>query len=533
MSVYLIGAGPGDPGLLTLRGKAALVAADVVVYDYLAAPELLEHARPDAERIYVGKKAGAHALSQDGINHLLVELARQGKCVARLKGGDPYIFGRGGEEALALCAAGIAFEEIPGVSSTIAGPAYAGIPLTHRTLSSSVTIITGHEDADKAASVHDWSALARSASTLVFVMGMKQLPEICANLIRAGLSPDMPSAIIHWATTPRHRSLTARLEDLPQAARQAGLSNPSIIVVGEVVRLREQLNWFEQRPLHGKSIVVTRAREQASDLAAGFESLGARVIRFPLIRVQPVADTGPLEAAIAHLGDYKWIVFSSVNAVACFWDGLAAAGRDSRALAQCKLAAIGPSTAAALAQRGIRVDLMPDVYRAEALSEALVASGVRGTRILLPCARLARDVLCTTLEKAGACVDLLAVYDTLPVTDGADELLAELAGGKIQCITFGSSSTVDNFFAAIAPEKLRAAQAEHELRFACIGPITATTLATYGFACDIQPASFTIAALIDAVHSVYTGIGKNSAVAHSVTDHNVTDHSAAEAQENP
>jgi uroporphyrinogen III methyltransferase/synthase len=504
--VYLIGAGPGDPGLMTLRGKAVLERADVLIYDYLASPALLDWARPEAERIFVGKRAGLHALPQPEINRLLIEQARKGKLVARLKGGDPYMFGRGGEEALALREAGIPFEEIPGVSSPIAGPAYAGIPVTHRAYASSVTIVTGHEDADREGSVHDWPALARSASTLVFVMGMKLLPEIRTRLIAAGLSPDTPAAVIHWATTPEQRSLVARLDDLPDRAREAGFTNPSIIVVGEVVRLRDQLNWFEQRPLHGKTVVVTRAREQASDLAAGLEELGARVVRFPVIAIHPLPDADAVDAAIDTLAAYDWLVFTSVNGVACFWDRLTATGRDSRHLAGRRLAAIGPATAEALEQRGIRVDTLPQTYKAEDLATAMLEHGMRGQRVLLARAQAARDVLPDELRRAGAQVDVLPLYTTLPVTENSADLNQSLAAGRIHCISFGSSSTVDNFFAAVDPKAVRQAR-EHGLRFACIGPITAQTLAGHGFDCDIQPKRYTIPALIEAVSLALAGPG--------------------------
>ena len=498
MKVYLIGAGPGDPGLLTLHGKAVLKRADVLIYDYLASPSLLDWARPEAERIFVGKRAGLHALPQTEINRLLIARAREGKIVARLKGGDPYLFGRGGEEAQALSEAGIPFEEIPGVSSTIAGPAYAGIPLTHRACASSVTIITGHEDADREISAHDWPSLARSASTLVFVMGMKLLPEISARLIAAGLSPDTPAAVIHWATLPEQRSLAARLDDLPDRAKEAGFINPSIVVVGEVVRLRDQLNWFEQRPLYGKTVVVTRSREQAGDLAAGLEELGARVARFPVIAIRPLADTRTVDAAIAALAAYDWLVFTSANGVSCFWERLTAAGLDSRCLAGRRVAVIGPATAKALERRGIRADIQPEDYKAEGLAAAMLAYGMRGQRVMLARARAARDVLPDELRRAGATVDVLPLYETVPVVEHSANLNQSLQTGRVHCVTFGSSSTVDNFFVAVDPKAVRQAHAQG-LRFACIGPITARTLAGYGFDCDIQPEQYTIPALIEAV----------------------------------
>ncbi|MEE0815743.1 MAG: uroporphyrinogen-III C-methyltransferase, partial [Desulfovibrio fairfieldensis] len=310
MKVYLLGAGPGDPGLLTLKARDALAAADVVVYDALANDSLLGHARPDAELIYVGKVAGNHALPQHEINALLVRKAKEGNIVARLKGGDPYIFGRGGEEAEELLAAGVPFEEVPGISSTIAAPAYAGIPLTHRDFASSVTIITGHENPDKPGSVHNWQALARSASTLVFVMGMKNLPDIARNLLDAGLDPRTPAALIYRGTTPRQRSLVATLRELPQAAVDAHFTNPSVIVVGKVASLHDKLNWFEQKPLLGKSIVVTRAREQASGLARSLSGLGAEVIQCPTIEIRALPDYAELDAAVARLADYGWLIFT-------------------------------------------------------------------------------------------------------------------------------------------------------------------------------------------------------------------------------
>lgn len=501
MKVYLIGAGPGDPGLLTLRGKQLLGQADVVIHDHLAAADLLHFARPDAEKIYVGKQAGLHALSQDGINRLLVRKAREGKTVVRLKGGDPYIFGRGGEEAEILHAAGIEFEEVPGISSTIAGPAYAGIPLTHRALASSVTIITGHEEAGRTTSVHNWKALAASASTLVFVMGMKNLPHICAKLVEAGLSPDTPAAVIHWATTPRQKTLTAALGDLAEKARLAGLKNPSIIVVGEVVRLHDSLAWFERRPLFGLGVVVTRAREQASAISGGLRELGAHVVEFPVIAIRPLADTGRIDAAVADIGRYDWLVLTSANGVDIFFDRLQACGKDCRALSGLGVAAIGPATAAALQRHGIVADVVPDEYRAEAVAAAMVAAGVAGKRILLPRARIARDALPAALIAAGAEVDIIPIYETVAVAQDAEALLQEIADGAIRCITFGSSSTVRNFFACVDPQRLRQAGG---LRFACIGPVTAATLGEYGFACDIRPDRYTIPALIAAVKDHFT-----------------------------
>ncbi|MCH5276900.1 MAG: uroporphyrinogen-III C-methyltransferase [Desulfovibrionaceae bacterium] len=502
MYVYLIGAGPGDPGLITCKGLRALSEADVVIYDYLAGDALLAHARPDAERIYVGKVAGDHAMSQADINQLLVDKARQGKVVARLKGGDPYIFGRGGEEAETLADAGVPFEEIPGVTSTIAAPACAGIPLTHRAAASSVTLITGHEDPAKPGSVHNWQALAQSSSTLVFVMGMKNLPDITRNLMDAGMKPDTPAALIHWGTTERQRSLASTLAGLPAAARREGFSNPSIIVVGEVVRLRDKLNWFEKRPLFGRAVVVTRAREQASDSVARFAALGARVIQFPTIEVRPLADQTGLDTALDQLSAYTWIIFTSVNGVRFFRERLEARGLDARALAGLKVAAIGPATATAVRALGVRPDFVPERYVAESAAEGLLALGAATGRVLLPRAREAREILPETLRRAGAEVDVVPVYETAPALGDRDEVLRLLNEGRLDCITFGSSSTVRNFLAAIPADLLKA---HPETRLACIGPVTARTLACSGLRADIQPGEYTVPALVRAVADAFAG----------------------------
>ena len=503
MKVYLIGAGPGDPGLLTVKGRDILSKADVVVYDYLANDIFLNYARPDAERIYVGKIAGNHALTQDGINRLIIEKAKEGKIVARLKGGDPYIFGRGGEEAEELLEAGVPFEEVPGISSTIAGPAYAGIPLTHRSFSSSVTLITGHENPDKPGSVHNWKALAASANTLVFVMGMKNLPDIAKNLIDAGLAADTPAALVHWGTTARHRSLAATIGTLPEEAVRQGFTNPSVIVVGKVVSLRDRLNWFEQKPLLGKSVVVTRAREQASGLAAQLAELGAEVLQFPTIDIHPLADYSETDAAARNLRAYDWIIFTSANGVKCFWERLTAQGLDARALYGLQVAAIGPATADAVREHGINPDFVPQAYIAESVAAGLIEQGMNGKKVLLPRAREAREVLPEELRKAGAEVQVLPVYETVPACVLRDEVLQRIEAGTLDVVTFGSSSTVDNFFAQIPATLIKALPADKRPKFASIGPVTTATLEKHGFAADIQPKDFTIPALVDALAAAY------------------------------
>ena len=501
MKVYLIGAGPGDPGLLTLRGRDILAAADVVIYDYLASDELLAHTRPDAERIYVGKIAGNHALPQPQINELLIAKAREGKEVARLKGGDPYIFGRGGEEAEALLKAGIPFEEVPGISSVIAGPAYAGIPLTHRAFASSVTIITGHEDPTKPESAHNWKALAASASTLVFVMGMKNLAQISSKLMEAGLAGDTPAALVTWATTPRHRSCVCTLATLPKAAEEGGFKNPSLIVVGKVATLHDSLNWFEQKPLLGRSVVVTRAREQASGLATRLSALGAEVIQFPTIAFHSLADTAEVDSAARSLSGYDWVVFTSVNGVRFFMERLNALGLDARAFAGCRVAAIGPATAKAVKETGIIPDFVPESYVAESVAQGLVAQGIAGKKVLIPRARQAREVLPEELRKAGAEVLVLPVYETVPDTGNKEAVLERLEEGTLSAVTFGSSSTVENFFASIPEELVRR---HPETALCVIGPVTAGTLKKHGFEPTVQPEAFTIPALVEAMKEHFT-----------------------------
>ena len=494
MKVYLIGAGPGDPGLLTLKGRDILARADVIVYDYLASDSLLAHARPDAECIYVGKKGGDHTLSQSGINQLIIDKAKENKIVARLKGGDPYMFGRGGEEAEELLEAGVPFEVVPGVTSAIAGPAYAGIPLTHRAHASSVCFATGHADPTKPESAHDWDALAKSTSTLVFFMGMKNLPYIAEKLTQAGMPGSTPAALVHWGTTSRHRSLVSTLEALPADAEKNNFTAPSLIVIGSVVTLREKLNWFEQLPLLGKTIVVTRAREQASASAELLTSLGAEVIQFPTITIAPLADYSEVQAELAALPNYDWVIFTSVNSVRHFWQQLGLAGKDSRALGACKIAAVGPATTVELEKHGITPDFVPEKFVAEDIAQGLVALGIEGKKVLLPRALVAREVLPETLAKAGAKIRVLPIYETKPCAKEQEKVLKAIEGDSLDCITFGSSSTVTNFLSLIPAKTLK----EHpKVKLGCIGPITAKTLTDAGLTCDFMPEDYTIPALVD------------------------------------
>jgi uroporphyrinogen III methyltransferase/synthase len=481
MTVYLVGAGPGDPGLLTVRGAELLRRADVVVYDRLASPALLELAPPAAELVDVGKAPGRVAMTQEQINELLVDRGRAGLEVVRLKGGDPFVFGRGGEEAESCRDANIAFEVVPGITSAIAAPAYAGIPVTHRGLSTSVTIVTGHEDPAKGSTDTDWDALARAGGTLVVLMGAGRVTEIAKALIAGGRDAATPVAAVRWGTRPEQRTVRATLETIDQL----GVEPPSAIVVGAVAGL--DLAWFEQRPLFGRRIVVTRAREQASELRGRLEQLGAEVIELPAIALEPIAFSLPA------LDRYAWLVFTSANGVHAFFDqGLAGAGLDARALAPARVAAIGPGTADALAARGVRADLVPPRFVAESLLEAFPDPEQPGARVLIARAESARDVLPEGLAERGYEVDVLAVYRTVPVAADAGHL-ERVRAGDVDAITFTSSSTVKNFCAAVGP--FTAAQPA----VISIGPVTSETARDLGLRVDTEADPHTIDGLVTAV----------------------------------
>lgn len=503
--VYLVGAGPGDPGLLTLKGARCLAACDTVVYDFLANPELLSMAPAQAERIYVGKKGGDHTMGQDGINQLLVDLATAGKTVCRLKGGDPFVFGRGGEEASALAQAGLAFEVVPGITSAIAAPAYAGIPVTDRRATTEVAFVTGHEDPGKAASTINWSALA-GIGTLVFLMGVKNLPHICGQLIKNGRDPATPAAAVRWGTTPQQETVTGTLETLPKLVKQAGLKPPAITVVGQVVELRQELAWFEKLPLFGKRVLVTRAREQASRLSLGLRRLGATVIEIPTIAIQPPEDPQPLATAIEILDDFHWLIFTSPNGVKAFFEALDTAELDARALGQVKLAAIGPATAAALTGHGLRADVTARTFQAEGLLEALEGHGLTGMRILLPRAAEAREVLPETLASWGNLVQVVPAYQSV-APEGAAEKLAEALDQGLDAITFTASSTVTNMMNLLPADKrktLARASQSGEIIIAAIGPITADTAREYGLKVTVQPGKFTIPDFISAISEYFS-----------------------------
>lgn len=504
--VYLIGAGPGDPGLITVKGQRCISSADVIIYDYLAAPALLAHAAPEAEMIYVGKKGGDHTLPQGGINQLIIDKARQGLMVARLKGGDPFIFGRGGEEAEELVAAGIPFEVVPGVTSAVAGAAYAGIPLTHRDHTSTLAFVTGHEDPTRDGSRIDWRSLATGIGTLVFFMGIKNLPLIAGQLQDNGMPADTPVALIRWGTTTRQKTVTGTLSTIVDIARQAGMKAPAIIVVGKVVQLRERLNWFETRPLFGRTIVVTRARAQASDLVERLTELGAYCLEFPTIEVVPAEESAPLDEAIGNLDAYDWLIFTSVNGVKYFFDRLFALGRDVRALHHVRTAVIGPATAEALRRQGLRSDILPASYRAEAVIEAFANQNVAGQRILLPRAAEARPILPQELRRMGAEVDEIAIYRSRPVATGAAELVDSLENGRVDLVTFTSSSTVNHFY-QLLPDGHRDPLMKG-LRTASIGPITTETARKLGFRVAVTADEYTIPGLCDAIQEFFAQTGR-------------------------
>ncbi len=494
--VYLVGAGPWDAGLLTLRGRDLIARADVVVHDYLVNPELLEHARPDAERVAVGGGRDER-LTQAEINALLVRRALEGRVVVRLKGGDPFVFGRGGEEAEALVGAGVPFEVVPGVTAAIACAAYAGIPVTHRGYGSTLAFVTGHQRADGEAATEDvdWSALARM-STVVFYMGARNLEGLARRLVEAGRAPETPVALVRWATRPDQRTVVATLADCAAVMEREALEPPLTVIVGEVVGLRDRIGWYERKPLYGLRIVVTRSQGQQGPLAGRLRELGAEVLSLPTIRFEPPADGAPLRAAIERLDSYDWVLITSANAVDFFVDALWAAGRDARALGRARLGCIGPATARRLEERGLRPDVVPEAFVAEGLLDALRTEGVAGRRVLIPRAEVAREALPDTLAAMGARVDVAPVYRTVPAEiDPA--VRARVAAGEVDLVTFTSSSTVQHFCGAFGDEEL--ARIRQGVRAACIGPVTEATARAAGFAVAASAATYTIPGLVDAL----------------------------------
>lgn len=491
--VYLVGAGPGDPGLLTLKGRKALEEADVVVYDRLANPRLLEWARPEAERVYVGKEAQRHAAPQADINQLLVERARAGKIVCRLKGGDPFVFGRGGEEAETLAAAGVDWEYIPGISSAVAAPGYAGIPVTYRGMGSTFAVVTAHEDPAKPASQIRWDHLA-SLDTVVFLMGVERLPAIAAQLMAHGRDPETPAAVVSWGSYPQQKTVAGTLSDIAERAHTAALTAPAVTVVGRVVELRERLRWWDNQPLSGRRIVVTRAREQASELGRLIETGGGEPIYFPTIRIRLLED---VDLAGLEQG-YDWVVFTSVNGVNSLSSALRNAGWDIRRLGKARIGAIGPETARAAEHAGLRVDFTPSQFVAEQVAAEFPES-LPGKRILIPRAREAREVLPDLWRAAGAEVDILPVYESVPDGEGAAELRARFAAGEVDAVTFTASSTVKNFKSLLPDVSL------DPVKVACIGPITAETARAQGYPVHAVADIYTIPGLVTALERLFAG----------------------------
>jgi uroporphyrinogen III methyltransferase/synthase len=490
--VHLVGAGPGDPGLMTRRSLELIAEADAILYDRLIPPGALDGARMDCDLRYVGKEPGNPAMSQEAIGDLLVELGSAGKRVVRLKGGDPFVFGRGGEEAEALRKAGVPFEVVPGVTAGVAAPAYAGIPVTHRDAASAVAFVTGHEDPAKAESALDAEGLARFPGTLVFYMGVKSLPLIADGLIAAGRDPAQPAAVVRRGTLPDQQTVSGTLEDIAERVADAGLKAPAITVIGPAAGLRETLSWFERRPLHGRRVAVTRARAQASELAARLRALGADVVETPAIRVEPRAVEGEVASAVDSIADYSLICVTSPNGAGLLFDALAERGLDARALGAATVAAIGPGTARELERRGVRADVVPARSIAESLVEALADVPVDGRRALVARAAEARDVLPEALRERGAQVDVVALYDTVvePLSDDQ-----RVAVGKADYVTFTSASTVRNLLSSLGD----AARSLDGARIASIGPVTSAEARALGLQVQVEAERHDIDGLLRAL----------------------------------
>jgi uroporphyrinogen III methyltransferase / synthase len=497
-TVYLVGAGPGDAGLLTLRGAELLARADVVVYDALLNKDLLRLAPKNAEIIYAGKRSKDHAIPQDELNDLLVAKAGEGKTVVRLKGGDPYIFGRGGEEAGKLAAAKISFEVVPGVSSVVAAPNYAGIPLTHRDYCSSFTVITGHEDPEKPGAVVDWAQIAKTPGTKVILMGVERIRELSSSLVQNGMSPETPVAMIRWGTTGRQQSIEGTLATIADIVEKAGFTPPAVTVIGDVVKLRKNLNWYESRPLFGRRIVVTRTREQASQLSRQLAELSAEVLEIPTIKIVPTDRMADFADALLELNSYDWIVFTSPNGVTMFFESFFKAFEDMRDIGGVRIAAVGPATAAKLRELHLKVDLMPEEYVAVKIAGAFAKfETIENLKILLLRAQVATPELPAALEALGAIVDDVACYKTVPETEDLNGAAAQLLEDGADWITFTSSSTVENFHARFdLPVLLKKFP---KTRLASIGLETTRALVALGLKPDVEAKPHTIEGLVKAL----------------------------------
>jgi uroporphyrinogen III methyltransferase/synthase len=495
--VYLVGAGPGDPGLITVKGLRLLKEADVVVYDRLVDTRLLEHARADAEMINVGKGRDNHSFTQDEINALLVEHGSAGKHVTRLKGGDPFVFGRGGEEALELVAEGIPFEIVPGITSAIGALAYAGIPITHRKVAASFAVVTGSEDPSRPNSGVDWPALAH-VDTLVVLMGMEALPNVVNAVLAEGKPSDTPVALVRWGTRPDQETVSGDLTNIVERVKAAGLQAPVVTVIGPVAALREKLQWFDTGPLFGQRVLVTRTRQQASVLSAMLTQRGAMPIELPTITVEPLEVGAAMDKALDGLSDYRWTVFTSANAVSIFFERLAARGLDARALGAVKVCAIGPGTSKTLGEHGIIADYLSDEAVAESLLDGLRDRLQPGDRVLLPRANAGRATLVDGLQEAGAVVDDVHLYRSVPAENIAARAREVFAEG-VDTITFASSSTVKNLMDALGGD----VETLNRCVVACIGPVTAETARGLGIRVDIEATEHTVPGLVEALEGFY------------------------------
>ena len=501
---YLIGAGPGDPKLLTLRGRELLERADIVFYDALANPSILKHARPDAEKVYVGKRGGENYIQQEELNARLVKAAREGKTIARLKGGDPFLFGRGGEEAEMLRLAGVEVEIAPGVPSPLAAPAYAGIPLTRRGFASSAAFVTGHEDPSKPSPSVDWRKLAGAVDTIAALMAMGNLARIAEELIAGGRAPTTPAAVIQWGTLPRQRTVLAQLSTVAEEAEKAGVGSPAIVLIGEVAQLRERLAWFDRRPLFGRTAVVTRARSQASSLVGLLEEAGAETLECPSIRAVPLKENALLDASVKTLRSFDWTIFSSVNAVDAFWARLEKAGLDARAFGACQVAAVGPATARRLRERGIQPDLVPRESRSEGVLKELESPVWK--RFLLVRALKGRETLRDGLLNAGADLVDAPAYETVADAQNADLVKERLAQGGVDVVTFTSGSTVENFLKALETEGASdAAALLQSAAVAAIGPVTRAAAEARGLKVDMTAPEASVESLAEAVINYFAG----------------------------
>ncbi len=508
--VYLVGAGPGDAGLISVKGMECIKSADVIVYDYLVSPRLLTFASPQAEIIYVGKSGSEHTMEQEDINKLLIKKTKEKKVVVRLKGGDPFIFGRGGEEALGLVKEKIPFEVVPGISSAYAVPAYAGIPVTHRGFTSTVAFVTGHEDPTKEDSQINWENLATGVGTIVFLMGVKKLPLIVEQLVKNGRNKTTPIALIRWGTTPRQETIVGTLENIVEKVKRANFKPPAITVVGEVINLREKLAWFEKKPLFGKKIIVTRSRTQASELVRALEDSGAQVIEFPTIKIVPPDSYNESDRAIKkilnfQLSDsslpYDWVIFTSTNGVEHFFERLNVLGGDSRVFKGIKIAAIGSATGEKLGSFGLKADFVPEEYRAEAIIEGFKKFGIKGKQVLIPRAEVAREVLPEKLAELGAKVEVATAYKTVADESKVEEVKNLLEKKEVDMVTFTSSSTAKNFVELLKGLDLN--KVLENVTIASIGPITSQTLKELGLKVDITTKKYTIEGLVESIVSSY------------------------------